>query len=582
MKLLSLINQYRKHFTLLILIVLIEGAIAAGSIVFLIPLSDFLVDKSLSDPSTITIYINDLLSSFSIGPSYFIYSTIFVLFNIINSLFKIFIKYFSLRIKYAVLRDLNKRSLDLFFSSRMEFFDTIGSGVLSNTLLKELSSIGAALGQMSTLVAQVFQLFVYLVLPFIIDPKLTILTFIFALAMSIPFLFLNKTSYKFGQKNTSTANISMGIMSELIQSARIVISYALQGKSKLRYIKSFDNHIDATMKSQVLSTALPAMYTPIGIFAAILALGISINDGSKISEIAAVMWSLLSLVPIVSEIIRSNVTIANFRPSYEQLQFLYKESEKYKDSSSGTLHNHFKNSIVFKDVAYRHPNRDNGIQNLSLSIKKGSFTAIVGQSGSGKSTIIDLMLGLKKASSGLIMIDDNEINKLNVNSFRERIGYVSQDPILFHMSIKENLLWANNNASEEKIIEALKMANAYNFVKEFPDQVNTIVGDRGVLLSGGQRQRIALARALIRDPELLILDEATSALDTESEELIQSAINNIKQKVTIVVVAHRLSTINKTDYVYVLDDGQITEEGDYKVLSNETSSTLYKMLNRQR
>lgn len=414
-----------------------------------------------------------------------------------------------------------------------------------------------------------------------IDPKLTMLTFVFALTMSVPFLFLNKVSYKFGKKNTSTANISMGIMSELIQSARIVISYALQNKSKQRYVKSFDNHIDATMKSQILSTALPAMYTPIGIFAAILALGISISDGSKISETAAVMWSLLSLVPIVSEIIRSNVTIANFKPSYEQLQNLYSESEKYKDIGSGILYKQFKESIIFKDVKYNHPNRDTGISNLSLSINKGSYTAIIGQSGGGKSTIIDLMLGLKKPSAGKIMIDNVDIDKMNVNSFRERIGYVSQDPILFHMSIKDNLLWSNTNASEQKIVEALKMANAFNFINDFPDGINTIVGDRGQLLSGGQRQRIALARALIRDPELLILDEATSALDSESEELIQSAINNIKNKITIVVVAHRLSTINNTDYVYVVDNGTIIEKGEYDILSIDSNSILHKMLNKQ-
>ena len=581
MNIFNLIRQYKKYFIVLIFIVLLEGVIAAGSILFLIPLSDFLVDKSLSDPSKITVYVNELLSLFSIGPSYFIYASLFVIFNLLNSLFKILIKYFSLRIKFAVLRDLNKKTLDSFFGSRMEFFDSIGTGVLANTLFKELYSIGAALGQMSALVAQSMQLIIYLILPFIIDPKLTILTFVFALTMAVPFFLMNKISYRFGKRNTSTANISMGVMSELLQSARLVISYALQDKSKSRYIKTFDNHLDAQLKSTVLSSGVSEMYKPIGIFAAILALGDSINDGTKISEVAGVMWSLLSLIPIVSEIIRSNVTIANFKPSYDQLQRLTKEAAKYKDINSGALFSKFNKSIVFEKIGFNHPNRDNGISNLSLSINNGSYTAIIGQSGSGKSTIIDLMLGLKHANSGLIKIDGVELNKLNVNSFRKKIGYVSQDPILFHMSIKENLLWANSSASEEQIIDVLKLANAYDFVKEFPDQINTIVGDRGALLSGGQRQRIALARALIRNPELLILDEATSALDSESEGLIQDAINNIKENITIVAVAHRLSTITMADYIYVIDDGSIIEEGKFDTLSLKRNSILNKMLEKQ-
>tara|TARA_B100000795_G_scaffold268525_1_gene255658 strand:- start:744 stop:2516 length:1773 start_codon:yes stop_codon:yes gene_type:complete len=581
MNIFNLILQYKKYFIVLIFIVLLEGVIAAGSILFLIPLSDFLVDKSLSDPSKITVYINELLFLFSIGPSYFIYASLFVIFNLLNSLFKTLIKYFSLRIKFAVLRDLNKNTLDSFFSSRMEFFDSIGTGVLANTLFKEIYSIGAALGQMAALVAQSMQLIIYLILPFIIDPKLTILTFVFALTMAAPFFLMNKISYRFGKRNTSTSNITMGVMSELLQSARLVISYALQDKSKSRYIKTFDNHLDAQLKSTVLSSGVSEMYKPIGIFAAILALGISINDGTKVSEVAGVMWSLLSMIPIVSEIIRANVTIANFKPSYDQLQRLTKEAEQYKDINSGTLFSKFNQSIVFEEIGFNHPNRDNGISNLSLSINNGSYTAIIGQSGSGKSTIIDLMLGLKQANSGSIKIDGVELNKMNVNSFREKIGYVSQDSILFHMSIKENLLWANSSASEEQIVDVLKLANAYDFVKEFPDQINTIVGDRGTLLSGGQRQRIALARALIRNPELLILDEATSALDSESEGLIQDAINNMKEKITIVAVAHRLSTITMADYIYVIDDGSIIEEGKFDTLTLKRNSILNKMLERQ-
>jgi ATP-binding cassette subfamily B protein len=232
-------------------------------------------------------------------------------------------------------------------------------------------------------------------------------------------------------------------------------------------------------------------------------------------------------------------------------------------------------------VHFTYPGRTQTLVDISLFIGKGQMTALVGESGSGKSTITDLLLGLQIPDKGTVLIDGAPLDEWQQNSFRERVGYVPQDPQLFHSSIRDNLLWSYKDASVGDLWAALQLANAEAFVKELPQGIDTVVGDRGIRLSGGQRQRIALARALLRKPELLILDEATSALDSESEMLIQHAIEQVALYTTIVVVAHRLSTIAKADQVYVLRQGRVVEEGSFSVLSLKSGGILNSMLEAQ-
>jgi ATP-binding cassette subfamily B protein len=192
--------------------------------------------------------------------------------------------------------------------------------------------------------------------------------------------------------------------------------------------------------------------------------------------------------------------------------------------------------------------------------------------------VTDLVLGLQVPNEGLVLIDGIPLGEWDQNSFRERVGYVPQDPQLFNSSIRDNLLWSFKAAHEADLWEALRLANADAFVRDLPAGIDTIVGDRGVRLSGGQRQRLALARALLRKPDLLILDEATSSLDSDSERLIQQSIDRISRSTTLLIVAHRLSTIASADQVYVLRGGRVVEEGEFRQLSVRSGGILNAML----
>ena len=225
----------------------------------------------------------------------------------------------------------------------------------------------------------------------------------------------------------------------------------------------------------------------------------------------------------------------------------------------------FKSAIELKDVVFKYEN-ENILTGFSLAVKKGQTVALVGQSGSGKSTIASLLTRFYDLEKGSIRIDGTDIKKFSKSSLRSQIGLVTQDSILFNNSIKNNLKVGNENATDKALIEALKVANAWEFVKDLPDGIETNIGDAGNSLSGGQKQRLSIARAVLKNAPIMILDEATSALDTESERLVQQALENIMKNRTSIVIAHRLSTIQNADQIIVMKAGKIVEKGQHKEL----------------
>jgi subfamily B ATP-binding cassette protein MsbA len=238
----------------------------------------------------------------------------------------------------------------------------------------------------------------------------------------------------------------------------------------------------------------------------------------------------------------------------------------------------FKSSLVFNHVSFSYGEK-NVLQDIQLEIKKGETVALVGPSGSGKSTLAELIPRFHDVSAGEILIDGIPITKLKLYSLRQLTGLVTQETILFNDTVFNNIAFGNPNASFKQVEEAARSANALEFIEKLPEKFETNIGERGNRLSGGQKQRLGIARALLKNPPILILDEATSALDTESEKLVQQAIENLMQNRTAIVIAHRLSTIQRADKIIVIEDGQITESGthDHLLAFTGTYKRLYEM-----
>ena len=571
------LSQYPRQFTLLFCLLTVEGGIAAASVLSMVPMADFMLDPALANPTQITKIVISCLSYFGLAPDFWIFGSIFIFSNLLKGVLEVCIRYAILRIKYDVVQTLFVDSLQIFFRARWGFFSGAEQGVLLNTLTGELNTIGETLGQLAMLLAQLIQLCIYLAVPLWLNPQVTIITLTLVLLFGSPFLLLRSMSYRFGVRNAETANVALGVLSEILGAARIILGFGRQSQASDRFLLAFNQHSQATLKSQTLGVMVPRIFHVMAILAALIAMGIGMRENTPISELAAVMWSLLGAMPILVAILHGNISMSNFIPSYEQLMRLRKSATDLAEISGARKFQKLDYGVELKNVTFTYPGRESTLTGVNLSLPKGSMVALVGESGSGKSTIVDLILGLQIPQSGDVLIDNISLNDWRLNSFRDRVGYVPQDSQLFHLSIRENMLWALDSATEKEIWDALGLANAVDFVKVLPKGLDTIVGDRGTLLSGGQRQRLALARALLREPELLILDEATSALDSESENLIQKAIEKIAGKTTVLIIAHRLSTIAKANYVYVVSKGIIIEHGTVTSLKDSPSSVLSSM-----
>ncbi|MFC2167173.1 ABC transporter ATP-binding protein [Acidobacteriota bacterium] len=272
----------------------------------------------------------------------------------------------------------------------------------------------------------------------------------------------------------------------------------------------------------------------------------------------------------LAHVISGRMTLLSYIPSIKLISTIMNQKQiKRENLSKGVTFHHLTGNIIFKDVEFSYDKSSPLFKNLNLCIQKNKITAIVGRSGSGKSTLVDLLCGLYKGYKGNIFIGDKELKTLKLSSWRKNIGFVSQDTFLFHDTVRENILLGKQEASEDEIKAAAKTAFSHEFIESLPKGYATVLGDRGQKLSGGQRQRITVARALIRSPELFIFDEATSALDSESEKLIQKSIEELSKKKTIIIIAHRISTIKNADIIYVMDSGQIIESGTYEELMNK-------------
>jgi ATP-binding cassette subfamily B protein len=577
----ELFVNFKKGFFLLFFLVLIEGFLAGLSVLAIIPLSDFLIDPSLEKSSKITLYLNEHLNSINIKPSFIVFGLMFVFINFFKGFFEVLIRYFILKIKYGLLRIIYDDLLENLFKSRWEFFTKINSGSLLNTLGRELPIVGDTLGHITLLLAQSVQLIIYFSIPFFINFEMTIIVMLFSLFFFIIIMFFNKISYKLGKENIQTANKTLGFLNEILSAIKLIFSYYTQNKSKDNYLKLFDLHAKITLKTQTLSIFVSKIFLPLSLLSVIISVAYAISNGVALSQAAAVMWSLLLAVPILNSIFQSSISLKNFIPSYNQIRAFNINAKQHPEKNGNIKFQNLKKEINFKNISFTYPGRQKTLDNINLSIKKNEITAIVGESGSGKSTILDLILSLQKPDKGSLQIDGNNLNEINIESYRKKIGIVFQEPFLLEMSIKENLKWFsdNKNISDEEIYSALKTSNCMEFIENLPNKIDTIIGERGSSLSGGQKQRIALARALIRKPEILILDEPTSALDYDSENFIINSLNNISGSITIVIVTHKLSILRNVPKIFFISIGKIIEDGSFEELSSSKQSRFARFLN---
>jgi ABC transporter fused permease/ATP-binding protein len=371
------------------------------------------------------------------------------------------------------------------------------------------------------------------------------------------------------------------IVEETLQGITNVKAFANEIFESLRYKQKTEEIVKYGIKGGKLRAAF-ASFIIIGIFGAIAAV---IWYGARL--IHSGDMSMGDLTSFLMLTIFIGASIGSIADLYAQIQKAIGATEKLmeildetpEEHTEGEITHHIKGSISFKELSFNYPNRVDVevLSGINLSVAQGEQIALVGASGAGKSTITQLMMRFYQDYSGNLLIDDTEITALPLTDLRKQIAIVPQDILLFGGTIKENIAYGKPEASDEEIQKAAEQANAHQFVSDFPEGYETLVGERGIQLSGGQRQRIAIARAILKDPKILILDEATSALDSESESLVQEALDKLMKGRTSLVIAHRLATVRKADKIFVLEKGQIVESGNHEELSILENGTYKKL-----
>ncbi|MEZ4884153.1 MAG: ABC transporter transmembrane domain-containing protein [Chitinophagales bacterium] len=382
------------------------------------------------------------------------------------------------------------------------------------------------------------------------------------------------------------------IVEESLQAISVVKAFTNEWFEQIRYNRSMDKVVDLALKAARYRGAFVSFLIS-AVFGGII---IVLWQGALLVEAGAMTIGELVRFVLYTFFIGGAMggmgdlygNIQKSIGSSERISDLLKEESEVKVRTPKTglttsPKQKINGDIDFENVKFHYPTRKDirVLKNISLHIPQGSKIALVGHSGAGKSTIIQLLLRFYAVDSGRILVDGKNVEDYDISSYRENIGMVPQEVMLFGGTIRDNIAYGNPAANEEAIYEAAKKANALEFIETFPETFDTLVGERGVKLSGGQRQRIAIARAILKNPSILILDEATSSLDSESENLVQSALNELMKNRTTIIIAHRLSTIREVDCIYVLEGGEIVEKGSHDVLAGMEEGMYYNLLYNQ-
>jgi len=418
---------------------------------------------------------------------------------------------------------------------------------------------------------------------FIINVKLALLSIVIVPLTGVVVVIIGKSIRRRSKRTAEKIARIMGIMSENLNSIRIVKSFAMEAFETNRFEKEQEKHYVLDLRQAKLRLISSPITEMIGAFIAVILLWIGGHDVLVSKDMSSedfirfilILFSVLQ--PIRS---LSNVSI-NLQKGFASADRVFEVLDTLPSIVSkpnAIKIQDVKNQITFKNVGFNYEGTENILKDISFSMGRGTVTALVGASGAGKSTIADLIPRFYDTVNGKIEIDGADIRDLDVNSLRKVMGIVSQETILFNDTIGANIKYGLQSVNDQQLKEAAKNANALDFILEQPNGFETMIGEKGVRLSGGQRQRIAIARAILKNPSMLILDEATSSLDTESEYLVQKAIDNLMTDRTVLVIAHRLTTVENADTIVVMKDGQIVDVGPHvELLKKEGVYTrLYK------
>lgn len=465
----------------------------------------------------------------------------------------------------------------------VSFFSAQRKGDILSRLSNDLADIEwSVFNCLQMLVKDPINIIVFAFVLIFISPKMVLFAIV---VLPISLFIISKVGQSL-KRNSTKGQDKLGylfsILEEAVFGVKAIKSFNMKDEMSKRFEKENQEYtkrmIKVSKRKELGSPLIELLATMI--LAVIVVFGGSLVINGELRPAVLIFFVIVfsRIIPPAQAVISAYYNLQKGSAAAHRIFEVLDEKEGITERENAIQKNEFEHSIEYRNVsfAYQSDNKEYVLKNINLTIEKGKTIAVVGPSGAGKTTLVDLLPRFYDCTSGEILIDGIAIKDMNINSLRELSGIVSQESILFNDSILHNIAFGKRNINKEKIIEAAKIANADEFINQLPNGYYTTIGDRGLSLSGGQRQRISIARAILKNPPILILDEATSALDTESEYYVQEALERVMQNRTSIIIAHRLSTIQHADEIIVMDKGEIIERGTHQNLIK--AGGLYKKL----
>ncbi|GAB4370754.1 MAG: ABC transporter ATP-binding protein [Elainellaceae cyanobacterium] len=481
--------------------------------------------------------------------------------------------------------DLQEAGLKLLLEVDLDYFTRAKAGDLMNRLGGEMNRASTTISTVINLIINAITIFVFVGLLLSISWQLTIATTLLLPLSPVITQFFVSRAKQFGKRLTQINQEYSGRLIEIFAGIRLVKAASTEKQEYQHLSRLIRDREQVDFQSRMASLAIPPIseITNIIVLFALVLLGrmLFANQLSSVSTVLLTYLVLLfRLLPFIGQLNTLRENLARSSAAVDVVHDLMRRDNKTFMVSGSVPYTGIQEGIAIEQLSFTYPDSSRLVlRDINLTIPKGTTLALVGSSGAGKTTLVDLLPRFYDPTQGRITIDGVDIREFDLKSLRQAMGIVSQDTFLFNDTIRSNIAYGCPNVSEADILAAIERANAHEFIQKLPEGLNTLIGDRGVMLSGGQRQRIAIARALLRDPEILILDEATSALDTVSERLVQQALDELSRERTTLVIAHRLSTVQKAHQIAVFDQGQVVELGTHEELlrRNGHYSRLYAM-----
>jgi len=488
-------------------------------------------------------------------------------------------------VQYHLITEMRNRLYEHFNSLSLSYFNQNKSGELTSIVINDVANFRRALGtSFHQLLVEPINLLAFISLLFIISWKLALLSLIILPIAGFTIITIGKSIRR---KSKRTAEMIAGItniITETLSSIRVVKAFAMEEYEVQRFFKETRQYFQLILRRAKLRLLASPITETLGVMIGVLLLwvgGIEVLSGKGLTpeDFLRFILLLFAMMDPLRKLSKVNVSLQAGAASAERIFAILDTPPNIINKQNAIKIDTFDEMIQFNNVSFNYETDDTVLHDISFEIEKGSVVALVGSSGAGKSTLADLIPRFYDINQGSITIDGQNIQNITLNSLRSMMGIVTQETILFNDSIRANIAYGQQIINEEQVLAASKAANALEFINDLSEGLNTVIGEKGVKLSGGQRQRLAIARAIMKNPPILILDEATSALDTESERLVQQALETLMADRTVLVIAHRLSTVTNADKIIVLDKGEIKEMGTHNELMEKAGhySNLYNI-----